>query len=143
MTHYRDTTEDISTQPLTTEMPVTLKDVEAGTPTQAPAQKHSVHRGSEKRSGCHTTWRNEDMSQQPVKSPRQRPHTRPMTDNELQHKTNIIALIGFIVLAVFVGLMCFLLGATAWMTAASSGGVLTVGVWQFFKTLQGGKDRKP
>lgn len=143
MTHYRNTTKDISTQLLTPAMPVPLKDADEGKQTQVVNEKPPVYRDSKKCLGCHTAWRNGDMSRKPVKSPRQRSHTRPMTDNELQHKTNIIALIGFIVLAVFVGLMCFLLGAAAWMTAASSGGVLTMGVWQFFKTLQGSKGRKP
>jgi hypothetical protein len=63
--------------------------------------------------------------------------TRPMTEIDLQHRTHIIALSGLIVVACLVGLMTYLLGADGWTTAASAGGVLTVGVNQFFKTLQG------
>lgn len=143
MTHHRDATNEISTHALATEISARLKDADEGTRPQVLKEKSPVYREPEKRLGCQTTWRNGDMSQKSGKSPRQRPHTRPMTDNELQYKTNVIALIGFIVLAILVGLMCHFLGAAAWVAAASGGGVLTICGVQFFKTLQGSKGRKP
>lgn len=67
-----------------------------------------------------------------------RSQKRPMTEIDLQHRKHIIALIGFLIVACLVGLMTYFLGAEVWATAAASTGVLTVGVFQFFKTLQDG-----
>ncbi len=108
-----------------------------------PAQEvvHASFPTPEPHAGCHTYPDPAPMAR-PRTSPRVPSHARPMNANELQHRTNVIALIGFVFLACIVALMSYILGATVWVTAASSGGVLTVGVWQFFKTLQG-QGRKP